>query len=383
MDTLENRWLLSHVVFTLDATQSSLNLSGTIGGADFSEQTSGSLMDTFGGSINAKLINSSIQLLGSSVTADASLTGAQPSGQSDANYTATATAQEVTDDLAVRNLAINLTSAQTTITDGDFPSSGESFSPTVGNVKYGAAGGSIGTESLASVGSEANATATNSTLAISGGTMTLTIPLEGTISLPTPLLGQGSTASLTFDGQLVATAPVATGSVNGSGELVVEDTSENDAIVLALARPNIDLSDYGILTQTFRIASVTDGISIHGGAGNDKVILDPRVPAATVNGGAGDDTLVGNTAGDLLLGGPGNDSITANGGTSTLHGGNSDDTLSVTGNDNDILGGAGDDIIYAPSKSGSGDTINGGSGANTAYARKKFDTITNCTVIPT
>src|ERR1700683_2352984 len=63
--------------------------------------------------------------------------------------------------------------------------------------------------------------------------------------------------------------------------------------------------------------------------------------------------------------------------------GRGDDTLVVTGNDNEVLGGAGNDIIHAPSASGSGDTINGGSGDNTAYARKKFDTITNCAVIPT
>jgi len=158
-----------------------------------------------------------------------------------------------------------------------------------GNVKYNANGGAIGTEVLDRLGPESNTAATDSTLAISGGTMTLTIPLIGTISVPTPLLGQGTTASLTFDGQLVAIALAATGSMNSNGELIVQGTSGNDDVELAVAGPNIDLSNYGILTQTFPTASITNGISVEAGAGNDKVRLAIRLPAATVAGGTGND----------------------------------------------------------------------------------------------
>jgi RTX calcium-binding nonapeptide repeat (4 copies) len=383
MDNLEPRCLFSHVPFILDSTQSSLALSGTVDGANISAQASGSLISTFGGTITAKLVNSSIQFLSSTVSATTQLSGIQP-GQNQANFGAMATVSGATVDLALRKLGFNLTSSQTVTTDGSFVSSGESFAPVAGNIKYDETDAPFEKQPLAGTGPTANATETDSTLAISSGTMTLTIPLSGTFSIPVASLGTGATASLTFSGQFVATAPAAMGSVNSNGELVVQGTSGNNSIGLSVNGSNIDLTNYGIVTQSFPASSVTGGILVKAGGGHNSVRLGVGVQAATVHGGAGlANTIVGNTAGDLLIGGAGDDSITANGGTSTIKGGPGDDTLVVTGNDNDVLGGAGNDIIHAPSASGSGDTINGGSGDNTAYARKKFDTITNCTVIPT
>jgi RTX calcium-binding nonapeptide repeat (4 copies) len=384
MNFLEPRQLLSHVVFTVDSSQSSLSLTGTLAGATISEQLSGGLTDQFGGSIVAKLKESSIQFLSSNVSAEAQFSAAVPSGTRNANFAATASVMAQSENLALRNLSFNLTSIQIPISDGTFASSGESFSPAAGNFKYGVADAPASTDVLNGTAPASNALGTNSTLAIANGTMTLTVSLEGTFSSPASALGAGETASLTFTGQLVATAPVAVGVINQHGKLVVSGTSGNNDIALSVAGSNIELADFGIVAQTFPTSSVANGILVKAGKGNNQVRLAARLPAATVDGSTGaSDTIIGNSAGDSLLGGAGNDSITANGGISTLKGGPGDDNLVVTGNDNEILGGAGDDTIHASSESGTGDTINGGAGDNTAYARKKFDTITNCTVVPT
>lgn len=77
---------------------------------------------------------------------------------------------------------------------------------------------------------------------------------------------------------------------------------------------------------------------------------------AFVDGGAGNDTLVGSAFGESLLGGAGNDQIAGNDGNDTLIGGAGAD---------DISGGNGDDLIRVGGVEGLGDTIAGGGGIDT------------------
>jgi hypothetical protein len=73
----------------------------------------------------------------------------------------------------------------------------------------------------------------------------------------------------------------------------------------------------------------------------------------SVSGGAGDDHIVGTSAGSTLLGGQGSDTLEGGSGTDTLNGGTGNDYLN-SGAGNDILiGGEGDDILF------------GGAGADT------------------
>ena len=62
------------------------------------------------------------------------------------------------------------------------------------------------------------------------------------------------------------------------------------------------------------------------GAGDDAVIIDPGVyPPTRLDGGAGNDTLVGGASGDVIFGGAGNDSLRGLGGADRLIGGPGDD----------------------------------------------------------
>ena len=114
-------------------------------------------------------------------------------------------------------------------------------------------------------------------------------------------------------------------------------------------------------------------VSLTGGAGNNTLDATLFTGFATLDGAAGDDTLlagtggnsllgnagadslVGNTGNDLLDGGAGNDSLTGNAGNDSLRGGTETDTLDGgLGNDNldgqagnadRITGGAGNDVL--------------------------------------
>ncbi len=98
-------------------------------------------------------------------------------------------------------------------------------------------------------------------------------------------------------------------------------------------------------------------IQMFGMDGNDTLSLNEAsgpLPAASISGGAGNDTITGGSGNDTLAGGAGNDTIFGKGGANTLDGGAGNDTITggpgndaITGDDgNDrLLGGAGNDAI--------------------------------------
>lgn len=76
--------------------------------------------------------------------------------------------------------------------------------------------------------------------------------------------------------------------------------------------------------------------------------------------GAGNDTVLGGTADDVLVGGSGNDWMTSGGGSDTLWGGLGNDTLHGGGNFTNMMGGAGNDVLHGASEFG--ENQEGGSG---------------------
>ncbi|MGE4103706.1 MAG: calcium-binding protein [Pirellulales bacterium] len=145
------------------------------------------------------------------------------------------------------------------------------------------------------------------------------------------------------------------------------------------------------------------GIHLVGGAGNDTLIVDPAVLGlgtwgsygdAILEGGDGDDILVGGSGNDHLIGGAGNDTLISDpsffglsssysAGNDLLEGGDGDDLL-VGGNGNDVLlGGAGNDTIISaaayleighPGGDGN-DTLEGGSGDDLLFVGDGNNTI--------
>jgi serralysin len=81
-------------------------------------------------------------------------------------------------------------------------------------------------------------------------------------------------------------------------------------------------------------------VSLDGVSGDDGVAGEHDTVGADVellNGGAGNDRLVGNAAANLIRGFDGNDTILGGGGNDELHGGYGD---------NNLYGEVGDDVLY-------------------------------------
>ena len=132
-------------------------------------------------------------------------------------------------------------------------------------------------------------------------------------------------------------------------------------------------------------------LSIDGGADNDNVTFDETngpIGPAVIEGGEGNDTLIGGSGNDAINGGAGNDTILGKGGLDTLHGGEGNDVLTGGDADDQAFGDGGDDrMVWNPgddtdlNEGGEGtDTaeVNGGNGAEqfttTANgARVRFD----------
>ena len=137
----------------------------------------------------------------------------------------------------------------------------------------------------------------------------------------------------------------------------------------------------------------TSLMQIFGLGGNDALSLNETngaLPQANIFGGAGDDTLIGGSAADMLFGQGGNDSLLGRGGADLLFGGADNDILTGGDGDDQVFGEAGNDrMIWNPGddtdlNEGGTDVdtveVNGGNGAEdfTATAngtRVRFDRI--------
>lgn len=102
---------------------------------------------------------------------------------------------------------------------------------------------------------------------------------------------------------------------------------------------------------------------------------------ATIDGGSGNDVLIGSQANDILRdssgnnifrGGDGNDTIYGGSGNDTIDGGNGDDKLYGYGGRNVIQGGDGADSIYGGSDA---ETLEGGGGNDSLYGYGGDDTM--------
>ena len=141
----------------------------------------------------------------------------------------------------------------------------------------------------------------------------------------------------------------------GSLWVIVGDQSPqswNDTIVIQRNPTNprmLDAVVNGVVVGSRDLAEV-DRIRVVAGRGNDLVAINFSTSRASVRtlleGGAGDDQLLGSSGRDILVGGAGNDTLDGAGGRDWLRGGDGNDHLH---------GGAGRD------------RIDGGSGINTFY----------------
>jgi Ca2+-binding RTX toxin-like protein len=175
-----------------------------------------------------------------------------------------------------------------------------------------------------------------------------------------------------------------TAALNADGLLEIEGTPRDDVIVVNQVSGQISVSG---IRGSFPVSRVK-AIAVVGLEGNDEIRLNSearvtrfqaptnpffslpgmlsnepvRVPVI-VDGGAGNDTIVGGAAADILLGGTGNDRIDGNSGDDLIHGGAGDDAIS---------GRSGNDRIYA---SEGNDSVSAGSGDDAVYGGDGNDTV--------
>lgn len=130
-------------------------------------------------------------------------------------------------------------------------------------------------------------------------------------------------------------------------------------------------------------------VTVNAGAGDDRIVPNSQYTApATLNGGDGNDCLVGSAGtqtiygdagrdtlhggdgADLLKGGGGSDVIVGDGGADRLYGGAGDDALDGAGGSDQLFGEDGRDALY----SGPGDDrLFGGASADSLYAQSGND----------
>jgi S-layer protein len=85
--------------------------------------------------------------------------------------------------------------------------------------------------------------------------------------------------------------------------------------------------------------------TLKGGAGNDTIDASAATKAVTIDGGAGNDTITGSATASTLNGGDGNDTITGGAGADTITGGAGNDTINSGAGLDTVDVGAGDDTF--------------------------------------
>jgi uncharacterized delta-60 repeat protein len=143
-----------------------------------------------------------------------------------------------------------------------------------------------------------------------------------------------------------------------AGVLRVRGTVGDDRIILR-RNPRTGRVEIQGLAQTFDPATFSR-VDVQALDGDDRVDLSALNVPTTVNGGAGDDVVLGSSAADSLLGSDGKDTLFGGNGNDTLGGGDGNDYLNGGRGADQVSGDAGNDQVF--SLDGGRDTVDGGAG---------------------
>ena len=146
--------------------------------------------------------------------------------------------------------------------------------------------------------------------------------------------------------------------------LKITGTNAPDVILLQIANGKLTIRG---MSPSFATSAFSK-IEITAGQGNDTIDASAARVPVTIDGGAGNDSILGGQANDSLQGNTGDDTLFGGNGNDTLRGNQGNDYLNGGRGTDNIFGDAGNDQIFAPDNEI--DTINGGPG----FDRLKSDT---------
>ena len=201
---------LGDINLTLTPPSSSVTASGNASGFSLTPQGTGANVTTFSGPVViSDTAGGTVTFISANATA-ANSGNWQPlpggaAGTAPANYGLRQTLLGA--NAALRNGRVGLTSSSLTLTGsggaGTFPANSVTVTVLQGDLDYNAGGLGTGTGTIAGQTVPAAPAGVNGNIAIAAGTMTLTLPIDATITQ----VQSGLTISVRLQGTLVATAP--------------------------------------------------------------------------------------------------------------------------------------------------------------------------------
>ncbi|WP_231736733.1 Calx-beta domain-containing protein [Sphingobium sp. CCH11-B1] len=204
--------------------------------------------------------------------------------------------------------------------------------------------------------------------------------LQATVSAGASALANG-TQPVTGTGTIVDGA--GTEPLVWIDSVTVDESSGKAIFTVSRSRTMAASTTVGFATSDRRVLDIPIAATVDGGAGNDTIYASNL--GDNIFGGTGDDIIYGGRLDDWLLGGDGNDTLNAGstaagslgGDGNYLNGGAGNDTLTGReGSDwleggegtDTLLGGAGDDILVGGA--GNGDSLKGGTGSDQYVVRR-------------
>ena len=197
-------------VFTIDAAQSSVTISGTVAGGAIAAQAPGSLTTKLGGTVRATLNGGNLQFPGQSAIAAQTNGSWQPlhdgtAGSAPADFGGKANLVIATGLAALRNIQLDVFAAPIPVSGGTFDSSSLTFgflTNSLSSLDYNVSGLLSKSGSVPLTGYATNKVTALASLSTTGNQQTMTIPVDATFYFT---LSTTNDTVIRLQGQLVAT----------------------------------------------------------------------------------------------------------------------------------------------------------------------------------
>jgi Ca2+-binding RTX toxin-like protein len=193
----------------------------------------------------------------------------------------------------------------------------------------------------------------------------------------------------TFESRTV----LSTTSLFSAGTLTITSNGADNMAVSKNANGNVTLNGTQLMINNAAVtASSVTTLDVIGGKGKNTIDLTGVTSAAftglttvKIDGGAGNDSIIGSGLNDSILGNGGNDTINGGAGNDTLNGGAGNDNINGDAGNDVLIGGTGNDILNGGAgndslSGGAGkDSLDGGAGLDSINGGAGADTITKGT----